>query len=491
MIVLPQGLVSKTRRLPLSTIVLVVAMGFFSIIHFAEVKEGDQVFWQSPIRLHYAKQAKAYVLEKCLREQAKSFCVGLEDISEKTILVPKTLNVLFQKGAAYSHLHHLVGYLGDELSPHNLRQNNPDLFKMQQRAEVEKQTFAHSHSFLSGTNISWFPIARSLFLHANWIHLVTNILFLLFLAFPVEERMGGLPFLLTFFTTGAIGSTTQAFLDPNAFYIFGTSAAICGIAGCMASFFWGRYAKVLVSFFFIKSKSFYVPILFYSSFFLFGSLVVDFLLPYHHIAHVAHFVGFASGALLGWLYKTFRSLPNYFVFPYELKFEQRLQKNLSQYDRIKVLAEWLYYSPTNMYAFRELAREVKRSSTNPKVNKVLNQFRVHAFPELYLMNKRNLEFLKLLPVRWLSWASVGHSPSFLRSQAQQFADERKFEMAFKLYFLTLNEVGWRDNSDAIELFKNFKKATIDEHFNEETQVLKERHSPFGRFLAKRENFHVA
>ncbi len=491
MVLLPQGLVSKTRRMPIATVLIAVMTLFFSVIHFNDIKQGQDLFWRSPARVEYSMQARNYLLEKCAKEQATTFCVGLDQIPLRFFLVPKTLNFLLDQGTEGSQSTHLIGYIADELQPQKLQTENPSLYSAYQRSEATKKSFAKNKNFLSAENTHWIAGLRSLFIHSNWIHLASNMIFLFFLAFPVEERVGGVLFFLTYLGTGLIGSLAQVWLDPSGYYLVGASPAICGISGALAVFFWKNNAKVFLSLFFIKSKSVYIPVYLYSLIFLVSGIAIDLLMPFHDIAHITHFAGFAGGGLMALTYSKLRPLPDYFTYPYEFEFLKRTEQNLSQYDRIKVYAEWLYYTPTNMHAFRALAKEVKRSSTNPKVNKVLNKFRIFAFSEVYELNKRNVDFLRLLPVRWLSWASVGHSPSFLRSLGEKYAEERNFEMAFKMYFLTMNEVGWRNNDDAIELFKNYKKACIDPHFVEESEVLKDRHSPFGGFIQKRAGFAVA
>ncbi len=491
MVLLPQGLVSKTRRMPIATVLIAVITSFFSAIHFDDIQQGQDVFWHSSSRVAYAKQAQSYLLKKCAQEQATTFCVGLEQIPLRFFLVPTTLNLLMDQGPEGSQWTHLIGYISDELQPERLQSSNPSLYSAFQKSEAIKKKFAKTKNFLSADNTHWIAGLRSLFIHSNWVHLATNMIFLFFLAFPVEERLGGPLFFLTYLGTGLIGSLSQVWLDPSGFYLVGASSAICGISGALAVFFWKNNAKVFLSLFFIRSKSVYIPVYLYSLIFLVSALAVDLLMPFHNIAHIAHFAGFAGGGLISFMYMKLRPLPDYFTYPYEFEFLKRTKENLSQYDRIKVYAEWLYYAPTNMQAFRAFAKEVKRSSTNPKVNKVLNKFRLFAFSEVYELNKRNVDFLKLLPVRWLSWASVGHSPSFLRGLGEKYVEERNFEMAFKMYFLTMNEVGWRNNDDAIELFKNYKKACIDPHFVEESKVLQDRHSQFGGFIKKRDGFAVA
>jgi hypothetical protein len=315
---------------------------------------------------------------------------------------------------------------------------------------------------------------------------------LFFLALPVEERTSGLLFLTIYLGSGLFGSYLHTLLAPETTLLVGAFPPVCGVAGALLAYYWRRQARLLISLFFIRSWSIDIPIFLYTLIFFGILLVAGPLVLFSDPGSFGSIGAFFFGLTVAIADTRLRPLPDYFTYPFEYKFLERSQENLSQYQRIQVFTEWLYYSPTNLRVFRALAKEVTRGSTNPKVNKVIDKFRVHAFPEVYQYNKRNEEFLRLLPIRWLSWALVGHSPTFLRRLAEQYEKDRQFDQAFKLYFLTLNEVGWRDsNDDAHALFKNYKKACIDPHFAEETEVLKDRHSPFGRFIDQRKGFSVA
>jgi membrane associated rhomboid family serine protease len=70
------------------------------------------------------------------------------------------------------------------------------------------------------------------FLHANWGHLASNLLFFLVVARNLEARLGSLPFLLAFFASGGVGFAAHALAFPaSSAAVIGASGAIAGLLG--------------------------------------------------------------------------------------------------------------------------------------------------------------------------------------------------------------------------------------------------------------------
>jgi membrane associated rhomboid family serine protease len=79
------------------------------------------------------------------------------------------------------------------------------------------------------------PLASSLFLHGNWMHLATNVLFLFIFGGKVEDLMGHGRFLLLYLLSG-LGSNFiyLVFAPASTVALIGASGAIAGV---MAAFF--------------------------------------------------------------------------------------------------------------------------------------------------------------------------------------------------------------------------------------------------------------
>lgn len=75
-------------------------------------------------------------------------------------------------------------------------------------------------------------VATSMFLHAGWMHLGGNMLFLWIFGDNLEEEMGHLGFLIFYLVCGAAAGLAQALPDPGALTpMVGASGAIAGVMG--------------------------------------------------------------------------------------------------------------------------------------------------------------------------------------------------------------------------------------------------------------------
>lgn len=100
---------------------------------------------------------------------------------------------------------------------------------------------------LPGGMAGWIDAARSgrllslvsaLFIHADWIHLLGNLLFLMIFGLPAERAMGSWRFLLLFVLGGAIANLAAAALmdSPNRI-IIGSSGGVSAVIGAYLALF--------------------------------------------------------------------------------------------------------------------------------------------------------------------------------------------------------------------------------------------------------------
>ncbi len=74
------------------------------------------------------------------------------------------------------------------------------------------------------------PMISSLFLHAGWLHIAGNMLFLLIFGDNVEDRLGHIGFLLFYVMCGVVGVAAQGLAHPNSTVpILGASGAVAGV----------------------------------------------------------------------------------------------------------------------------------------------------------------------------------------------------------------------------------------------------------------------
>ncbi len=91
----------------------------------------------------------------------------------------------------------------------------------------------------------WMTIFTSMFLHAGWMHLIGNMLYLWIFGDNVEDAMGHGRFLVFYLLSGVFAVLAQALPDPNSTIpMIGASGAISGVLGAYLLMF--PHARVLV-----------------------------------------------------------------------------------------------------------------------------------------------------------------------------------------------------------------------------------------------------
>ena len=95
-----------------------------------------------------------------------------------------------------------------------------------------------------GNPASWFPFISHMFLHAGWLHLLSNMWTLVIFGDNVEDRLGSVRFILFYLFGGVAAGLLQVVLgaSPNIPSV-GASGAIAAVLGAYFLFF--PRAKVL------------------------------------------------------------------------------------------------------------------------------------------------------------------------------------------------------------------------------------------------------
>jgi membrane associated rhomboid family serine protease len=79
----------------------------------------------------------------------------------------------------------------------------------------------------------WWPsLVTSQFLHAGWMHVIGNMLYLWIFGDNVEDRLGHVPFLIFYLGAGAAAALLQVLFNPfSGIPMVGASGAIAGVMG--------------------------------------------------------------------------------------------------------------------------------------------------------------------------------------------------------------------------------------------------------------------
>jgi membrane associated rhomboid family serine protease len=108
-----------------------------------------------------------------------------------------------------------------------------------------------------------YTLFSAAFLHAGWMHIGSNMLFLHIFGDNVEDNLGHFKYFLFYFLVAALANGTQALLSSHSTLpLLGASGAIAGVLGFY--FFYYPYAKVMTLiplFFFITIRE--IPAFFF------------------------------------------------------------------------------------------------------------------------------------------------------------------------------------------------------------------------------------
>jgi membrane associated rhomboid family serine protease len=153
------------------------------------------------------------------------------------------------------------------------------------------------------TRVEKVPVLSALtamFLHAGWLHLLGNMLFLYVFGNNVEDRMGRLRYLLFYFACGYAATYAFAVLNADSTAtLVGASGAVSGVLGAYLWMFPGARVISLVPFLF------FLPFLLPAWAVLGMWIVMQFLYMQNAaitgqtgVAYAAHVAGFAVGFLI-------------------------------------------------------------------------------------------------------------------------------------------------------------------------------------------------
>ncbi|MCZ2109681.1 MAG: rhomboid family intramembrane serine protease [Dehalococcoidia bacterium] len=108
------------------------------------------------------------------------------------------------------------------------------------------------HSDVSAPDrpVIFFSILAALFLHAGWLHIGGNMLFLWVFGDNVEDRMGHAGYLLFYLVAGIAASLVQGAIDTTSVVpVLGASGAIAGVLGAYLIYFPRATISVVIPFF--------------------------------------------------------------------------------------------------------------------------------------------------------------------------------------------------------------------------------------------------
>ena len=151
-------------------------------------------------------------------------------------------------------------------------------------------------------------LLTSTFLHAGWLHLASNALYLAVFGWPVDRRLGTARFVVLYAASGLLGSLAYLLVQPvSEVPAIGASGAIAGVIAAHLALFPGATLGSLAPVLFLRmveGTPTLLLLLLWLATQLFSSVAA--LTTSTGIAWWAHFGGFAGGLALAPLLRTQR-----------------------------------------------------------------------------------------------------------------------------------------------------------------------------------------
>jgi membrane associated rhomboid family serine protease len=153
------------------------------------------------------------------------------------------------------------------------------------------------------TRLHVLNLFTSLFLHAGWMHIIGNMLFLWAFGKSLEDAMGHTKFLIFYFACGVAAGLTHCFFNYYSNVpTVGASGAIAGVMGAYLIKFPRAYIHTLIFFFFITlvdiPAAFILIYWFVTQLFSGVGSIASTRLTDQGVAWFAHIGGFVSGMIL-------------------------------------------------------------------------------------------------------------------------------------------------------------------------------------------------
>ncbi len=162
----------------------------------------------------------------------------------------------------------------------------------------------------------WLTIFTSMFMHAGWLHIGGNMLFLYIFGDNVEDRLGHIGYLIFYLFCGLVAALAQTYVGPNSTIpSLGASGAIAGVLAAYLVFFPTARVRTLIF------LGIFITIVSLSAFILIGlwfllqffsgvaALSADSQQAQGGVAYFAHIGGFLAGLVIALILRPFLSKP--------------------------------------------------------------------------------------------------------------------------------------------------------------------------------------
>jgi membrane associated rhomboid family serine protease len=166
---------------------------------------------------------------------------------------------------------------------------------------------------------TYLTLVSSMFVHAGFMHVLGNMLFLWVFADNVEDRIGHVKFLLFYLVSGIAGSLLHSLTSPGSLIpMVGASGAISGVLGAYILFYPRARVMALIPLGFFMRMTYLPSFVFLGIWFLYQLLLglLSVGVRGGGVAYFAHIGGFAAGLLFALPFKFIKKKEgsNYKIF---------------------------------------------------------------------------------------------------------------------------------------------------------------------------------
>lgn len=157
----------------------------------------------------------------------------------------------------------------------------------------------------SANHLGDFPtLFTSMFMHAGWLHLASNMLYLWIFGDNVEDRLGKIKYLFLYLLSGIAATFSQYVFSPNSnLSNVGASGAIAGVLGAYILFFPGQKVKVLLGSSIVAMQSIIVIGFWFLLQLISGAGSLFSTQETGGVAYMAHIGGFVAGLAVALVFR--------------------------------------------------------------------------------------------------------------------------------------------------------------------------------------------
>jgi membrane associated rhomboid family serine protease len=379
MVFIPIGLQSKVKDPPFLVAIIAVITAFISIGAFHQLSEYQLSYVESVEQQKYFFQLRSLYVNTCdvfqdnktceylikfknedsirspyaANSDAKRYLVNAEQMDNRLFLDWHSAEAMTKRFTEKQKI--------EELNAIHLL-----TFDYQKRAAADHKKFG----LLSKNNTTVYSVIKAQLTHADWFHLIGNLVFFMFFGACLEQAMGRTWVFGIYVMGGTLGLLAQVFLSSESpSYVLGASANIFACAGAFLRLYWKNSLQILFSFFFVMNKTIKLPTWSFFVFFVLMQQVSGITVEGDTgVAYLAHLVGLSVGFCVAhvWMMKKNFVPTKYLIFPYENEMLAGVESRSNCKEKLNSLVDLLFYAPSSVLGYKKFYAIVKKCSCEQK-----------------------------------------------------------------------------------------------------------------------------